>query len=40
MDIFLYIFLGILLIAMILGITFYMFIKFIKELNKKACGIS
>ena len=32
MDIFLYIFLGILLIAMILGITFYMFIKFIKEL--------
>lgn len=34
MDIFLYIFLGILLIAMILGIgiTFYIFFKFIKEL--------
>ena len=32
MEIFLYIFLGILLIAMILGITFYIFIKFIKKL--------
>lgn len=34
MEIFLYIFLGILLVTMILGIgtTFYIFIKFIKEL--------
>ncbi len=32
MEIFLYIFLGILLVTMILGTIFYIFIKFIKEL--------